>query len=116
MRSLAHGKQTRDYFMKICLSAGEALIVVDVQNDFLQGGSLAVPEGNEVIPVLNRYIALFNRKRLPIFATRDWHPPDHCSFRQQGGRWPPHCIAGTANAAFLATLELTASRVNVEAR
>ena len=93
--------------MKTRLAAGDALIVVDVQNDFLPGGSLAVPEGDAVIPVLNRYIALFNGKGLPVFATRDWHPPDHCSFRPQGGRWPPHCIAGTAGAAFPAALELT---------
>ena len=57
--------------MKTRLAAGDALIVVDVQNDFLPGGSLAVPEGDAVIPVLNRYTALFNSKGLPIFATRD---------------------------------------------
>ena len=78
---------------KIDLTAGDALILVDVQNDFLPGGSLAVPAGNEIIPVLNRYIALFHAHALPIFATRDWHPRDHCSFDRQGGPWPPHCIA-----------------------
>lgn len=92
--------------MKTRLAAGDALIVVDVQNDFLPGGSLAVPGGDEVIPVLNRYIALFNSRGLPVFATRDWHPPEHCSFLPQGGAWPPHCVAGTAGAAFPATLKL----------
>ncbi len=92
--------------MKIPLASGDALIVVDVQNDFLPGGSLAVPMGDEVVPVLNRYSALFHSLRLPIFATRDWHPPDHCSFRRQGGPWPPHCIAGTPGAAFPALLAL----------
>lgn len=92
--------------MKTRLAVGDALIVVDVQNDFLPGGSLAMPGGDEVIPALNRYIALFNSRGLPVFATRDWHPPDHCSFLQQGGMWPPHCVAGTAGAAFPATLKL----------
>lgn len=92
--------------MKVHLTTGDVLIVVDVQNDFLPGGSLAVPQGDEVIPVLNRYIAAFHARKLPIFATRDWHPPDHCSFLQQGGAWPPHCVADTPGAAFSAALEL----------
>lgn len=94
--------------MKISLAAGDALIVVDVQNDFLPGGSLAVPLGDEVVPFFNRYIALFNSLGLPVFATRDWHPLDHCSFRQQGGPWPPHCVAGTPGAAFHDKLDLPA--------
>jgi nicotinamidase/pyrazinamidase len=92
--------------MKTRLIQGDALIAVDVQNDFLPGGSLAVPGGNGVVPVLNRYIALFSGSGLPVFATRDWHPPDHCSFRPQGGMWPLHCIAGAAGAAFPAALAL----------
>ena len=92
--------------MKTTLASGDALIVVDMQNDFLPGGSLGVPLGNEIIPLLNRYLALFHTHGLPIFATRDWHPPDHCSFLPQGGPWPPHCIAATPGAAFPATLEL----------
>ena len=95
-----------DGLMKVKLAAGDALILVDVQNDFLPGGSLAVPNGNDIIPVLSRYIVLFHAHGLPIFATRDWHPPDHCSFLQQGGPWPPHCIAETPGAAFPASLEL----------
>jgi nicotinamidase/pyrazinamidase len=91
---------------QIDLAAGDALIIVDVQNDFLPGGSLAVKHGDEVIPLLNRYIALFQAKGLPIFATRDWHPVNHCSFRQQGGIWPPHCIAESHGAAFPAQLAL----------
>jgi len=94
--------------MKARLASGDALIIVDVQNDFLPGGSLAVPAGDEVIAPLNRYIALFASKGLPIFATRDWHTLDHCSFRQQGGLWPPHCVAGTAGAAFSTALALPA--------
>lgn len=85
---------------------GDALLVVDVQNDFLPGGNLAVPRGDEVIPALNRCLAIFSRLKLPLFASRDWHPADHCSFRRQGGPWPPHCIAGTKGAAFAPGLEL----------
>lgn len=90
----------------IQLRAGDALLVVDVQNDFLPGGNLAVPSGNEVIPVLNRYIERFAQAGLPLYATRDWHPGNHCSFKPQGGTWPPHCIAGSAGAQFPATLRL----------
>jgi len=86
--------------------AGDALIVVDVQNDFLPGGHLAVPAGNEVVPVLNQYLVRFAARGLPIFATRDWHPADHCSFVAQGGPWPPHCVAETSGAAFASALAL----------
>jgi nicotinamidase/pyrazinamidase len=92
--------------MKIQLASGDALIVVDVQNDFLPGGNLAVPMGDEVVPVLNRYLASFDSRQLPVFATRDWHTPDHCSFKAQGGPWPPHCVAETRGAAFAAALQL----------
>lgn len=90
----------------IKLQAGDALIVVDVQRDFLPGGSLAVPRGDEVLTVLNGYIALFRQAQLPIVATRDWHPPEHCSFQAQGGTWPPHCVAGSRGAGFAVLLEL----------
>lgn len=85
---------------------GDALILVDVQNDFLPGGRLAVPDGDAVIPPLNAWIRRFRARGLPVFATRDWHPPDHCSFREQGGPWPPHCVAGTPGADFAPGLEL----------
>lgn len=88
------------------LQAGDALILVDVQLDFLPGGSLAVPRGDEVVPALNRYIAAFRRLTFPVIATRDWHPPDHCSFRAHGGPWPPHCIAGTDGARFAPLLDI----------
>ena len=69
------------------LRRGDALIMVDVRNDFLPGGVLAVPGGEKVILPLNRYIREFEQLGLPVFATRDWHPRSHCSFREQGG--PP---------------------------
>ena len=78
----------------------DALIVVDVQIDFLPGGSLAVPGGDEVVPVAGRYAELFRRRKLPLYFTRDWHPPDHSSFIEEGGIWPPHCVQGTGGAAF----------------
>jgi nicotinamidase/pyrazinamidase len=90
----------------IAPESGDALIVVDLQNDFLTGGSLAVPDGDAVIPVLNTWIRRFRGAGLPVFATRDWHPADHCSFREQGGPWPPHCVAGTKGAEFTPELVL----------
>lgn len=92
-------------------AVGDALLVVDMQNDFLPGGSLAVPQGEAVIPALNRCLRLFVAKGLPVYASRDWHPANHCSFRAQGGPWPPHCIAGTHGAEFAASLELPAAAV-----
>jgi len=84
----------------------DALVVVDVQIDFLPGGKLAVPKGDEVIASLNRVIAAFVRRGRPIFATRDWHPADHCSFQARGGPWPPHCVAGSTGAEFAPGLRL----------
>lgn len=88
------------------LQHGDALMIVDVQNDFLPGGSLAVAHGDAVVPVLNAYIAAFTQRGLPIFATRDWHPAHHCSFKDQGGTWPPHCVADSRGAQFAADLRL----------
>jgi len=62
-----------------------------------------------VVPALNRYIALFEAKGLPICFTRDWHPADHCSFKAQGGPWPPHCIADTQGAGFAPGLKRPAA-------
>jgi nicotinamidase/pyrazinamidase len=92
----------------IDLHPGDALVIVDVQNDFLPGGALAVPRGDEVVPALNGYIARFSANKLPIFATRDWHPRNHCSFKAQGGPWPPHCVAESPGAGFASALRLTA--------
>ena len=90
---------------------GDALLIVDVQNDFLPGGSLEVPRGDEVVTVLNRYLDIFAMQNLPVYATRDWHPEHHCSFREQGGPWPPHCVANTNGAAFAAALQLPPAAV-----
>ena len=85
---------------------GDALLIVDVQNDFLPGGSLAVPQGDDVVPALNHYSAAFRTLRLPIYASRDWHPSNHCSFTEQEGPWPPHCVADTHGAQFASGLDL----------
>ncbi|MDD2767909.1 MAG: isochorismatase family protein [Methylococcus sp.] len=82
------------------------MIAVHVQNDFLPGGGLAVPDSAAIVPVLNDYIVLFVRQGLPVIATRDWHPPHHCSFRQQGGPWPSHCVGGSSGAEFSSGLAL----------
>ncbi len=88
---------------------GDALVVVDVQNDFLPGGALGVPDGDAVVPVCNLYLARFVTLGLPVFATRDWHPAEHCSFAARGGPWPPHCVQGTHGAEYAAGLELPES-------
>lgn len=80
----------------------DALIVVDVQNDFLPGGALAVPNGDEVVPVLNQWLSIPGVLKI---ASRDWHPPDHCSFKERGGPWPPHCVRETWGAEFAPGLD-----------
>lgn len=85
---------------------GDALLIVDVQRDFLPGGALAVPGGDAVVPVLNRYIAQAQRSGSPVIASRDWHPEDHCSFHAQGGPWPPHCVEATPGAELAPDLRL----------
>ncbi len=99
--------------MNLRLQAGDALLIIDVQRDFLPGGSLAVPHGDEVVAPLKAWIARFRAEGLPIFATFDWHPADHCSFRAQGGPWPAHCVAGTAGAEVAGDLELPAGSFRV---
>jgi len=89
------------------LSQTDALIIVDVQNDFLSGGSLAVPHGDEVIAPLNQYIHKFQSRALPVIATRDWHPQNHCSFRAQGGIWPSHCVRESSGAQISTSLNLS---------
>lgn len=83
-----------------------ALVIVDVQNDFCPGGALPVPEGDKVVPVLNKYIQRFQKAGLPIYASRDWHPEKTKHFKAFGGMWPSHCIQGTKGAAFHPDLKL----------
>ena len=76
----------------------DALLLVDIQNDFCPGGSLAVAGGDEIVPVVNELQKKFNL----VVATKDWHPPGHASFETL---WPPHCVQGSAGAEFVAALD-----------
>ncbi|MBW7956406.1 MAG: nicotinamidase [Deltaproteobacteria bacterium] len=84
----------------------KALVIADVQNDFCPSGALAVPEGDRIVPVVNRYIRLFKSAGLPVYITRDWHPPVTIHFKEFGGTWPPHCVMGTKGAEFHPDLEV----------
>jgi len=90
----------------VSLRKGDALSVTDVQNDFLPGGALGVPHGDAIISPLNRVVELFQKNGLLIFFSRDWHPPDHSSFQDQGGPWPPHCVQKTPGADFPSALKI----------
>jgi nicotinamidase-related amidase len=80
----------------------DALVVVDVQHDFLPGGALGVAEGERIFDPIAELAPRFAR----VYATRDWHPENHSSYEQYGGPWPVHCVAGTHGAAFDARLPL----------
>jgi len=71
-----------------------ALILVDIQNDFCPGGALAVNEGDQIVPAVNRLVPRFPL----VISTQDWHPANHVSFKERGGPWPPHCVQGTPGA------------------
>jgi len=103
--------------------SGACLVVVDVQNDFMPGGALAVPRGDEVVPRINRLAARFDN----IVLTQDWHPHRHISFASSHpGRkpfetielsygtqvlWPDHCVQGTSGSAFHSDLKLTKAQL-----
>ncbi len=91
--------------MPLTITSSDALIVVDMQNDFMPGGTLAVSGGDEVIPLINRLLAVFPTR---VF-TRDWHPLDHTSFAVspafKDGSWPAHCVQETRGAEFHPDLE-----------
>lgn len=80
--------------------AKRALLVVDVQNDFCPGGTLAVAHGDEVVPPLNKLITEFLERGEPVFKTRDWHPANTKHFADFGGIWPVHCVQNTKGAEF----------------
>src|SRR3954453_4219933 len=91
----------------------QALVIVDFQNDFLPGGALAVPEGDRIVDRLNE-LAQDPRFEL-VVATRDWHPPDHGSFAEQGGPWPVHCVQNSPGAELNAALDRSKVDVVVDA-
>jgi nicotinamidase/pyrazinamidase len=88
--------------------ARDALVIVDIQNDFCLGGALGVRDGDAVVPVLNRYAEHFARAGAPVFASRDWHPAETSHFAAYGGVWPPHCVQGSPGAEFHPALVLPA--------
>jgi len=77
-----------------------ALVVVDVQNDFCPGGSLAVERGDEVVAPFNRLIEEFLERGEPVYKSRDWHPAKTKHFADYGGTWPVHCVQNTRGAEF----------------
>ena len=93
---------------EFAVGASDALVVVDLQVDFCPGGSLAVKDGDQVVAPVNRLLALPGWLKV---ATRDWHTPDHVSFKAEGGLWPVHCVAGSPGARFHPGLD--ASRVDL---
>ena len=78
----------------------QALLVIDVQNDFCPGGALAVPQGDEVVPPLNKLIGEFLERGDPVYKSRDWHPRSTKHFTEFGGTWPVHCVQDTEGAKF----------------
>jgi nicotinamidase/pyrazinamidase len=88
------------------MKKNNALLIIDVQNDFCPDGKLAVPEGDTIVPVLNKYISIFARNKWPVFASRDWHPEKSSHFKEFGGQWPEHCIQDSPGAKFHPLLRL----------
>ena len=88
-----------------------ALVVVDMQLDFMAGGALPVPRADEVVPIVNRLIREALADGWHLFFTADWHPPDHASFRSEGGPWPSHCVAGTEGAGWARGLDVPATGI-----
>jgi len=84
----------------------DALVIVDVQNDFCPGGALPIAEGDAILPRVNALIEAAERAGALVVASRDWHPPDHVSFAARGGPWPRHCVQGEPGAAFHPALRL----------
>jgi nicotinamidase/pyrazinamidase len=94
-------------------SAGDGLLLVDPQNDFCPGGSLAVADGHAVMPLLSFWASAAAEANAPIFVSRDWHPARTTHFKAHGGIWPPHCVMGTSGAEFHPDLRLPAEVVVV---
>jgi nicotinamidase/pyrazinamidase len=90
-----------------------ALLIIDFQNDFTEGGALAVPDGDAIAPRVSELAGSGDFDL--VVATRDWHPADHGSFEEQGGPWPPHCVQGTPGAELHQSLSRDAVDVVVDA-
>src|SRR5215831_3157043 len=90
-----------------------ALIVVDVQRDFCPGGALPAAASGRIIPAVNAFLAEARSRGMPIYASRDWHPPVTKHFKPYGGEWPPHCVQGSPGAEFHPDLELPSDTIVV---
>ncbi|MDA1035948.1 MAG: isochorismatase family protein, partial [Chloroflexi bacterium] len=88
------------------LTKNDALLIIDVQNDFCPGGALAVRSGDVVAATMSQAAKAFAAKGATLFTTQDWHPAQHSSFNDQGGQWPSHCVQGTKGAALHPALKL----------
>jgi nicotinamidase/pyrazinamidase len=88
------------------MEGSQALLLVDIQNDFCCGGKISVPKGDSIVPACNAYIKLFTAAGLPVFASRDWHPEKTSHFQEYGGIWPTHCVQNTPGAEFHPNLKL----------
>ena len=100
-----------DMLIPPSFQVGDGLLLVDPQNDFCPGGSLAVADGDAVIPVLNEWATAAQRAGVPIFVSRDWHPPKTTHFKDYGGVWPAHCVMGTRGDDFHPDLHMPAGTV-----
>ena len=86
------------------------LLIVDVQYDFCPGGALGVDEGDQVVEVINSIIPLFDGR---VITSQDWHPNNHSSFKENGGIWPPHCVAFTHGAALRSDINLSTNLAHI---
>lgn len=84
----------------------DAILIVDVQNDFFPGGPLPAPNGEKILSGVNKMIEVAQANNIPIFADRDWHPIDNISFIDQGGPYKPHCVQNTKGAEFHPDMKL----------
>jgi nicotinamidase/pyrazinamidase len=99
--------------MKKHFAPGDAILIVDPQIDFFPGGALPVPDGDEVIPVINQWLMAASQHQIPIYISRDWHPFNHCSFREHGGQWPIHCVQNSKGAEFHPAIRLPANFIYI---
>lgn len=91
----------------------KALLIVDMQNDFCPGGALGIPQGDLIVPAVNKYLKIASKKKWPIFLSRDWHPIRTGHFKDFGGLWPVHCIANSRGAQFHPKLKLPKEAIYV---
>ncbi|MDP6823775.1 MAG: nicotinamidase [Dehalococcoidia bacterium] len=96
------------------LTAQDALVIVDVQNDFCPGGALPVSTGDQVARTMTGVAAAFTQRGARVYATQDWHPAGHSSFVKSGGPWPPHCVQGSRGAELHPDLHLPDGYVNIK--